>query len=390
MVTQLKAQLDDSQILMNSTPLNLSLSEAKQESYSINSTSQELYNILVNKEKRLSEMTLRIQKLEANILDLQENVKEKDSVIDARTKAITLMSENLSKKGKSTLDALDDTKLQMRKMQENFVELEMQMKKENQKLSSELQQKEGEILSLKQRNMCLEEEQQKLYDQINEIKQNSEDHVDAEYSTSPVNIEKLQLCIQELEAVNLDLVTKQDLIKSENNSYLAEIQKLQKDLDDSNEKCANFELNLQELQKVLEEKQLSVAKNTTTIANLETTIKELETKLSENKEAKLSNLDIKLENPEIIKLKKQLDESNKNMIKVKAQHKSKIKELNKKIDSFKKIHDTNAEIVKLHDENSKLNQKIAELEEEKGALQLKSMEGDTIKGLDYDFVTRFF
>ncbi|KAI4462901.1 structural maintenance of chromosomes protein 2 [Holotrichia oblita] len=381
MVTQLKAQLDDSQILMNSTPLNLSLSETKQESYNINSTSQELYNILVNKEKRLSEMTLRIQKLEANILDLQENVKEKDSVIDARTKAITLMSENLSKKGKSTLDALDDTKLQMRKMQENFVELEMQMKKENQKLSCDVQHREGEILSLKQQNMHLEEEQQKLYDQINEIKQKHEAQnvIDAEHSLSSETIEKLRMRIQELEAKNLDLVTKQELIKSEDTSNLAEFEKLEKDLSDSMQKSMELESKLQEMQKVLEEKQLFTAENATTIASLEMKIKELETKLSENKEAKLSNLDIKLENTEIIKLKKQLDESNKNMIKVKAQQKSKIKELNKKIDSFKKIHDSNAEIVRLDEENSKLNQRVAELEEEKGALQLKSMEGDTMK-----------
>ncbi|KRT79688.1 hypothetical protein AMK59_7559 [Oryctes borbonicus] len=376
MVTQLKAHLDDSQILMNSTPLNLSLTESKQESYSVNSTSQELYNILINKERRITDMTLRIQKLEASVLDLQENVKEKDSVIDARTKAITLMSENLSKKGKSTLDALDDTKLQMRKMQENFIELEMQMKEENQRLSSEVQQKEREIAGLKQRNTYLEEAQLELRTQIVE----NCDATDAERTPNLfADLERLQLRIQELEACNLSLEKEKDSTRSSDQTNLIEIDRLQKDLDDRNQKCNELELKLQELQKNLDEKQSSITEHLTTITNLEATIKELQTKAGQSKESKLAHLDIKLDNEEISKLKKQLDESNKNMIKVKAQHKSKIKELNKKIDTFKKMNDVNAEVVKLHEENSKLNQKIAELEEEKGALQLKIMESDTTK-----------
>ncbi|GJQ83990.1 lva [Trypoxylus dichotomus] len=382
MVTQLKAQLDDSQILMNSTPLNLSLAETKQESYDINSTSQELYNILVNKERRISEMSSRIQKLEGNVLDLQENLKEKDSVIDARTKAITLMSENLSKKGKSTLDALDDTKLQMRKMQENFVELEMQMKEENQRLVNEVQQKENEISGLKHRNLYLEETQQELKAKIIEFeaKPENRDGTDAEtMSNLSTDVEKLQLRIKELEGLNLDLEKQRDLTKSGDQTNFAEIERLEKDFTDRNQKCNELELKLEELQRNLDEKQSSITENLATIANLETTVKELQAKVDQNRGSKMAHLDIKLENEEITKLKKQLDESNKNMIKVKAQHKSKIKELNKKIDSFKKMNDVNAEVVKLHEENSKLNQKIAELEEEKGALQLKIMESDTTK-----------
>lgn len=359
MVTQMKAQLDDSQILMSHTPLNLSLTETKQESYSINSSSQELYNILINKEKRMSEMVLRIQKLEANVLDLQENVKEKDSVIDARTKAITLMSENLSKKGKSTLDALDDTKLQMRKMQENFVELEQQMKEENCRLLNEIQRKENDITSLKQQNLYLENVQEQLKVEINVLEGNRDD-VD-----SSAHIEKLQSRVNELE------------IENSNKPSGEEFEKLKEQLKERNNHYEELKLKLQEKESI--------------ITDHLTTIKDLENKSStQGSDKKLANLDIKLENEEIVKLKKQLDESNKNMIKVKAQHKSKIKELNKKVDSFKKMNDANAEVVKLHDENSKLNQKIAELEEEKGALQLKIMETDSTKGLLNNFRQRFY
>ncbi|XP_063904226.1 protein lava lamp-like isoform X2 [Zophobas morio] len=158
MVTQLKAQLDDSQQLIS--PLNLSLQDTKE--YSESSSAQELYTVLLTKEKRISDLLANVQKLESNVLDLQENVKEKDSVIDARTKAITLMTENLSRKGKNTLDALDETKEQMRKMQENFVALEADMKARQMKLLDDLRQKNYEIAELQEINGSLEKQMEEL------------------------------------------------------------------------------------------------------------------------------------------------------------------------------------------------------------------------------------
>ncbi|EFA02160.2 protein lava lamp [Tribolium castaneum] len=277
MVTQLKAQLDDSQHLISQSPLNLSLQDPKID-YSENSNAQELYAVLLTKEKRISDLLAKVQKLETNVLDLQENLKEKDSVIDARTKAITLMTENLSRKGKNTLDTLDETKEQMRKMQENFVALEAEMKARQMKLLEDLRLKNYEIAELQETNANLEKQ----------ISEKAED-------------------------LELDL-------KTENSRLLDKI-------------------------------------------------RELEVKLEESQESE-----------EVAKLKKQLEEANKNMIKVKAQHKSKVKELTKKIESFKKMSDANAEIVKLEAENSRLSQKIAELEEEKGSLQLKLVESDSNKG----------
>jgi hypothetical protein len=37
-------------------------------------------------------------------MDLEENLREKDELIRARTQAVTLMSADLSAKGRSTLD----------------------------------------------------------------------------------------------------------------------------------------------------------------------------------------------------------------------------------------------------------------------------------------------
>lgn len=309
MVTQIKAQFDDSQNLINQSYTSATTIEKTVENYNATTSSEELYNLLLTKEKNLSELNNKILKLEANVLDLQENVKEKDSVIDARTKAITLMSENLSKKGKSTLDALDDTKEQMRKMQETFIAFETQMKLDKQKLVIDLEEKSNELCIMESNNEKLLEENELLQKQISE---------------------------------NLETTDGNEIIT------------LQKKLDDN--------------EIINEQHSTTIKQLTTTIESLNSTIAELKLNTKSN------------ESEELIKLKKQLDESNKNMIKTKAQHKSKIKDLTKKIENFKKISDSNAEIVKLESEITKLNLKIAELEEEKGNLQLKIVEEDNIKG----------
>ena len=45
-------------------------------------------------------------------MDLEENLREKDELIRARTAAVTLMSADISAKGKTTLDQVNhETKL---------------------------------------------------------------------------------------------------------------------------------------------------------------------------------------------------------------------------------------------------------------------------------------
>lgn len=313
MVTQIKAQFEDSQQIINPSVQPISF-EKSIDNYSSQSSSEELYNLLVFKEKNITELSNKIQKLEASVLDLQENLKEKDSVIDARTKAITLMSENLSKKGKSTLDALDDTKEQMRKMQENFVTFETQMKIDKQKLFINLEEKNNELCIIQSLN-------EKLTKQVDDLKTKLESVV----------------CTKEEDKLSmLEAKIKQNEIEKE--EHLNNIDKLQVKINDLN-----------------------------------ATLKDLQSHVCAPKET--SN-----DNDELAKLKKQLDESNKNMIKTKAQHKSKVKDLTKKIDAFKKISDVNAELVKLESDNSRLNLKIAELEEEKGNLQLKLNESPNVEG----------
>ena len=83
-------------------------------------------------------MNRKIADLETKVIDLQESFSEKDSVIAARTKAIALMSEDFSRRSKTTVDNLEETREEMRKMQSNFVLEETKMKKKIEELKKEL------------------------------------------------------------------------------------------------------------------------------------------------------------------------------------------------------------------------------------------------------------
>ena len=103
-----------------------------------------------DKDNKIAELSNRILELEATVLDLRENLKEKDSVIDSKTKAITLMSADLSMKGKTTLDTLEDTKDEMRTMQEHFVLLETSLRSKNDNLLEQLRDKSDRITELEE------------------------------------------------------------------------------------------------------------------------------------------------------------------------------------------------------------------------------------------------
>ncbi|XP_035431626.2 protein lava lamp-like [Spodoptera frugiperda] len=107
---------------------------------------------------------------------------------------------------------------------------------------------------------------------------------------------------------------------------------------------------------------------------------------SDNEDLSINELQEKLKAAEeqIVTLNNEIDAANKNMIKVKSNHKLKLKQLQKTIDNFSKVSDTNAEIIKLNEEIHQLSQKVAELEEEKGNLQLHLVDYDSGRLTDSD------
>ncbi|XP_024889874.1 protein lava lamp-like isoform X1 [Temnothorax curvispinosus] len=405
------------------------------------------------KEKKITELNSKIVELEATILDLQENLNEKDSVIESKTKAVTLMSADLSKKGKTTLDTLEDTKDEMRTMQENFILIEMSLKNKNASLLEQLQERDNRISELEHTVNRFEEQlkEQKMAESASAdfsrstmdtlaetkdaMKSMQENFVLVESSlklkndnllqqleeyetklaeakerifqlesgagivTTPA-VEDLQFRIEKLEQNNRQLLDeKYELQKNiaelqnkvidsksvhsndaivEKDNRIAELENLIEELKQSNKLLE--EESKTELQKQVAELSSKNEEHSAKITDLEKQVHELEAEKNDIA-ARLSAEQAVPKEDVVIKLTKELEDLNKNMIKLKVQHRSKVKNLQKQLENFKMVSDTNAELVRLGNQ-------VALLEEEKGNLQLSLVDFDELKASAGDWQER--
>ncbi|XP_076231576.1 uncharacterized protein LOC143177513 isoform X2 [Calliopsis andreniformis] len=383
------------------------------------------------KENKITELNNKILELEATVLDLQENLKEKDSVIESKTKAVTLMSADLSKKGKTTLDTLEDTKDEMRTMQEHFVLLEESLKNKNDNLLLQLQERDNKIAEL-------EESVNRFEQQVSEQKLSESASADFSRTTMDTLMETKEA----MKSMQENFVLIESSLKAKNDNLLQQLKEYELKLAEANERVFKLESGIgierdpkvddlqfkleklehgnkqlqdekYELQKSiadLQNKIISISSNgngaiiekDNRIVELENLVEELKQSnklLEEESKAELQNqlVDLSQKNEEyankitdlenlvhkleeqkseiaarlpdesapkddekLAKLTKELEELNKSMIKIKAQHKSKVKNLQKQLENFKKVSDTNAELVRLANQ-------VALLEEEKAS-----------------------
>lgn len=311
----------------------------------------------LSKSRNLTESD-KVQKLERKILDLEENLREKESVIDARTKAVSLLSENLTKKKKDVVDSLEDTKQEMFKMQETFLEAESSYKDEVDRLNRVINERNDEIQNLNEKCEILEKSRYDLTIENSELKTKLEDVQDYSTKISELNKlnETLQKQISNLESQRYEFITEEEVgeanlegNKDTRSELLEKIKSLEQLLESRNNEYEQLEEKLQE--KTVE---LDVVN-----ANFSVIQEKYNSLTPKSLFPPDSNADDEAP-AEIIKLKQQLDDSNKNMIKTKL----KIKNLQKQVDSFKKA-DTTSEVAKLTEEIQILTQRIAELEEDK-------------------------
>lgn len=371
-------------------------------------------------ESTIAVLYSKIVELEATIVDLQENLKEKDSVIDSKTKAVTLMSADLSKKGKTTLDTLEDVKDEMRTMQEHFILLETSLKNKNQNLLEQLQERDNKITELEdsvkrfeQRELSTMTSADTLMDTKEAMKSMQENFVLIESSLKAKNDNLLQqLTDNELKLAEAnerifklesgigivkdptvdDLQYKLEKLEHSNKQLQDEKYELQKNVAELQDKILNLSVNgngaliekdnrivelenlieeLKQSNKLLEEEskaelQQKVADLTekneeysNKIADLESLVHDLEDQNSDIT-ARLSDKSSLKEDDKVAKLTKELEDLNKSMIKIKAQHRSKVKNLQKQLENIKKVSDANAELVRLGNQ-------VALLEEEKAS-----------------------
>lgn len=350
-----------------------------------------------------SEQTILIQQLNARILDLEENLKEKDGLIEARTKAANLISESLSLKGKDTVDLLEDTKQEMIKMQANFVATEDDLNKRITALEKEVQTKDKRIANLEERNDILEtarfdltlknseldsktgsvEDYANKLNELNKINETLQHRIESleneKEETSPSAAEEFDVSeyvqkIQQLEERIASLETENDDLKKSLQSALntpasdasdqERINNLEATISAQKEECERLSNLLQTVQDQLAEKTVEY---NVLMANFNVVNEKLNSYGPKSLFSKSSDEEAQAE---INKLNKQLDEANKSGIKTKL----KMKQLQKQIDTFKKTSDTNKELIKLMDENQKLSEKVKDLESEIASLKSQCLQ----------------
>lgn len=365
-------------------------------------------NDLLHKDPQ-SEQSKLIKQLSAQVMDLEESLKEKDGIIEARTKAAGLITESLSLKGKDTVDLLEETKQEMVKMQTNFVATEDELNKRINSLAKEIQNKDKKIANLEEVNDILETARFDLtlknsqldsrtgsaedyVNKINELNKINEtlqhrieslenDQKENEPSEAPINTEMLHK-IQELDSKIAELQSENDDLKK---SLQSALNAPESDTD-AQERINNLEAtiaaqkeeliaNANQLQNVQDQLMEKTVEYNVLMANFNV----LEEKLkSYGPKSLFSKSTDEGAQAEINKLAKQLDEANKSGIKTKL----KMKQLQKQIDTFKKTSDTNKEFVKLMDVNQKLIDKLKELEAESSTLRSQQLQSAADDGTE--------
>ncbi|KAI8440077.1 hypothetical protein MSG28_001500 [Choristoneura fumiferana] len=190
---------------------------------------------------------------------------------------------------------------------------------------------------------------------------------EAEKKSGKTDQSKLEIVIQSL---NKDILDKEYEI-SKKDALLSELQS----------RILRLEETLKELQESVQSKKESV--DTIDVGILTEYNKPVEIATEQQSEAApfmdVNELEAKLQDAQgqISSLTNEIEAANKNMIKVKSNQKLKLKQMQKTIDNFSKVSDANAEIIKLNEDMHQLTQKIAELEEEKGNLQLHLVDYDS-------------
>lgn len=351
-----------------------------------------------------SEHFKTIKNLENQILDYQENLKEKECVIEARTQAVSLLSENMSMKGKNTIDLLEDTKQEMFKMQQRFIEAEDKYKQEIEALNAELDNRNFKVSNLEEVNDILETTRYDLTIQNSALEGRASDA--QEYTNKLNELNKLNQSLQhritdlenkkpdydteETASIVDDLTLKLQKLQVENDDLKKLLQHDEQPATDADlrDKIRSLEAKLQQQQEVID----------TQILNIETLENDLHEKTIEYNvlNANFSVLQEKLKSSapkslfsmstdeeaeaEITKLKAQLDDANKSMIK----NKLKTKQLQKQVDSVKKLSDINNQVIALTEQNFHLQQRITELE----STQTPFLTSSALGGNDTDLEQR--
>lgn len=223
----------------------------------------------------------------------------------------------------------------MKSMQENFILVESSLKLKNDNLLQQLGEYEIKMAEARERIFQLESGAgivtplavEDLQFRIEKLEQNNRQLLDEKYELQK-NITELQDNI-----IASKLVNGNDAIVEKDNR-IAQLENLIEELKQSNKLLE--EESKTELQKQVAEMSFKNEEYSNKITDLERQVHELETEKNDIA-ARLSVEQAVSKEDMIIKLTKELEDLNKSMIKLKAQHRSKVKNLQKQLENFKMV-----------------------------------------------------
>ncbi|XP_039281148.1 golgin subfamily B member 1 isoform X2 [Nilaparvata lugens] len=209
----------------------------------------------------------KLADLEAQVLDLQENLREKDSVLAARTQAITLLSEDMSRKSRARIDHLEETQQQMRQMQANFVLIEERMRQEHLKLQQQadqrkqrcveaeksLRQSETARFDLSTRVAELQQRLAALQEQNAGLQEQAKERDEMKESLDAANKQTIKLKAQ-FKAKMKAVEEERDTLKkmSESGEEVNRLQNRIAELEEEKELCNTLKARIEELEKKTE------------------------------------------------------------------------------------------------------------------------------------------
>lgn len=234
---------------------------------------------------------------------------------------------------RSTMDTLAETKDAMKSMQENFVLIESSLKLKNDNLLQQLGEYETKLAEAKERIFQLESGTgivttltvEDLQFRIDRLEQNNRQLLDEKYELQK-NIGELQDRI---------IASKPADDSSEKDNRIAELEYSIEGLKRSNE--LREAESKAELHKHVAELSSKNEDYSNKIADLEKQVHELEAEKDEISRKFSDERTTPRENDKVMKLTKELEDLNKSMIKLKAQHRSKVKGLQKQLENFKMV-----------------------------------------------------
>lgn len=234
------------------------------------------------------------------------------------------------------MDTLAETKDAMKSMQENFVLIESSLKLKNDNLLQQLEKYEIKLAESKERIFQLESGAgivtspavEDLQFKIEKLEHNNRQLLDEKYELQK-NIAELQAKVIGGKSIhNSDAIIEKD-------NRIAELENLIDELKRSNELLE--EESKVELQKQVAELSSKNEEYSNKVTDLEKQVHELDAEKNDIAAILSAERAAPKEDDIVIKLTKELEDLNKSMIKLKAQHRSKVKNLQKQLENFKMV-----------------------------------------------------